>query len=109
MDNKQALSFAIYGAVLAWLSLPSSVEAADAAGAQLVTKYSCQACHTVDKKLVGPSYKEVAAKYAGDSGAAAKLEQKVKAGGTGVWGQIPMPPNNVPDADLKTMVEWILA
>ena len=81
----------------------------DAAATQLLTKYNCQACHTVDKKLVGPAYKEVAAKYAGDAAAAGKLEQKVKNGGSGVWGAIPMPPNAVPDADLKPLVAWILA
>ena len=81
----------------------------DAKGAQLAAKYNCQACHAVDKKSVGPSYKEVAKKYAGDKSAAEKLEHKVKSGGSGVWGAIPMPPNNVPDADLKTLVEWILA
>ena len=75
----------------------------------ILTKGGCTICHTVDKKVVGPAYKEVAAKYAGDSTAAVKLEQKVKNGGSGVWGAIPMPPNNVPDADLKTLVEWILA
>ena len=91
------------------LTLPAGAATSDAAATQLLTKYNCQACHTVDKKLVGPTYKEVAAKYAGDSTALAKLEQKVKAGGTGVWGAIPMPPNNVPDGDLKTLVEWILA
>jgi cytochrome c551/c552 len=64
---------------------------------------------TTDATLVGPSYKDVAAKYAGDTAALAKLEQKVKSGGSGVWGAIPMPPNNVPDPDLKTLVEWILA
>jgi cytochrome c len=78
-------------------------------GAQLAAKYNCQACHAVDKKLVGPSLKEVAAKYAGDADALTKLEKKVKAGGSGVWGAIPMPPNNVPDADLKALVEWILS
>ena len=78
-------------------------------GAALATKYNCIACHAADKKIVGPSYKEVAAKYAGDSGALAKLEQKVKSGGSGVWGAIPMPPNNVPDADLKVLVAWILS
>jgi cytochrome c len=98
------------GLALGLLSL-TPVEAAttDAAATQLLTKYNCQACHTVDKKLVGPAYKEVAAKYAGDSTALAKLQQKVKNGGSGAWGAIPMPPNNVPDADLKTLVEWILA
>jgi cytochrome c len=85
-----------------------SVGAAAPDASQLATKYNCTACHAVDKKVVGPSYKEVAAKYAGDSGAQAKLEQKVKNGGSGVWGAIPMPPNNVPDADLKTLVQWIL-
>ena len=102
--------FLYVGGVTGFLSFPLVVDAAttDAAATQLLTKYNCTACHTVDKKLVGPSYKEVAAKYAGDSAAPAKLEQKVKNGGTGVWGQIPMPPNNVPDADLKTLVEWIL-
>ena len=102
---------AISGLALGFVLLPSVVEAAttDAAATQLLTKSSCTACHTVDKKLVGPSYKEVAAKYSGDATALGKLEQKVKNGGSGVWGAMPMPPNNVPDADLKTLVEWILA
>jgi len=107
MDKAWTRYFAICGTALAWLGVSSAAGAADATA--LLTKYNCQACHTVDKKLVGPAYKEVAAKYAADSGAAAKLEQKVKNGGSGVWGQIPMPPNNVPDADLKTIVEWVLA
>jgi cytochrome c len=81
----------------------------DATATQLLGKYNCTACHAVDKKLVGPSYMDVAAKYAGDAAAPAKLAQKVKTGGSGVWGAIPMPPNNVPDADLKSLVEWILA
>ena len=111
MDNAWARNLAICGAALAWLGVPSAVGAAtsDATANQLLTKYNCTACHTVNSKLVGPSYKEVAAKYAGDAGAAAKLEKKVKDGGSGVWGQIPMPPNAVPDADLKTIVTWILA
>jgi len=109
MNPIRVSSFAISGAALAWLLLSPAVEAATSDAAPLLTKYNCQACHTVDKKLVGPAYKDVAAKYAGDSAALAKLEQKVKSGGSGVWGAIPMPPNNVPDADLKTLVEWILA
>jgi cytochrome c len=88
------------------LSAPA-VSLAD--GAALAGKYNCQSCHTVDKKIVGPSFKDVAAKYAGDSGALAKLEQKIKSGGSGVWGPIPMPPNNIPDADLKALTEWVLA
>lgn len=75
----------------------------------LMQKDGCVACHAVDKKVIGPAYKEVAAKYKSDKTAAAKLEQKVKAGGSGVWGPVPMPPNaQVPDADIKTLVAWIL-
>ena len=79
------------------------------ANLELATKNACTACHAVDKKVVGPAYKEVAAKYKGDKDAAAKLADKVKKGGVGVWGQIPMPPNaQVSDADIKTLVGWIL-
>jgi cytochrome c len=81
-----------------------------AANLELATKSGCTACHAVDKKVVGPSYKEVAAKYKGDKNAQAKLEEKVKKGGQGVWGQVPMPPNSfVSDADIKTLVKWVLS
>ncbi len=64
----------------------------------------------MDKKLVGPSYKDVAAKYRDDPKAEAKLFEKVKKGGQGVWGQVPMPPNSqVPDADIHSLVKWILS
>ena len=80
------------------------------ASEELAKKYMCMTCHQVDKKLVGPSYKDVAAKYASDKTAEAKLVDKVKKGGTGVWGQIPMPPNDkVPEADLKALVKWVLS
>ena len=80
------------------------------AQADFAQKKNCMACHAVDKKLVGPAYKDVAAKYRNDKGAEAKLVEKVKKGGTGVWGQVPMPPNGaVPDADLHTLVKWILS
>ena len=73
-------------------------------------KDGCAACHAVDKTIVGPAYNQVAAKYRGDKTAAAKLEQKVKTGGSGVWGPVPMPPNTaVPDADIKALVSWILS
>src|SRR2546421_12307660 len=73
-------------------------------------KHGWLACHTTDKKLVGPSYKEVAAKYRDDKSAEAKLFDKVKKGGQGVWGQVPMPPNAaVPDGDIKALVKWILS
>jgi cytochrome c len=76
----------------------------------LAKKHNCLACHASDKKLVGPSYKDVAAKYRSDPGAEAKLFDKVKKGGQGVWGQVPMPPNaQVPDADIKALVKWILS
>ena len=80
-----------------------------AAGQALMQKDGCGACHAVDKKIVGPAYQDVAAKYKGDAGALAKLSQKVKTGGAGVWGPVPMPPNpQVADADIKTLVSWIL-
>lgn len=69
----------------------------------------CMACHAIDKKLVGPSYKDVAAKYKGDKGAVATLAAKVKAGGKGVWGAIPMPPNKVSDDEAKKLVTWVLS
>lgn len=85
--------------------------AVDAKAAEaLAQKSNCLACHAVDKKLVGPAYKDIAAKYKGDKGAEAKLIEKVKKGGSGAWGTIPMPPNpQVKDPDLKTLVEWILS
>ncbi|HEX8010280.1 MAG TPA: c-type cytochrome [Casimicrobiaceae bacterium] len=82
----------------------------DMAAAQaLMQKDGCAACHAVDKKIVGPAYQDVAAKYKGDKDAPAKLVQKVKSGGAGVWGQVPMPPNSAaPDDDVKALVAWIL-
>lgn len=74
----------------------------------LAKKHNCLACHTVDKKAVGPSYQDIAKKYKGQN-VNAQLEQKVKKGGVGVWGQVPMPPNPaVPDGDLKKLVDWIV-
>jgi cytochrome c len=80
------------------------------ASEELAKKHACFACHALDKKLVGPAYKEVAVKYRGDKGAEAKLFESVKKGSSGKWGQVPMPPNAaVPDADVKTLVKWILS
>ena len=80
-----------------------------AAAEAMMKKDGCAACHAVDKKIIGPSYQEVAAKYKGDKEAPAKLAKKVKEGGSGVWGQIPMPPNaTTSDADVKALVDWIL-
>lgn len=86
--------------------------AVDAKAAEaLAQKSGCLACHGIDKKVIGPSYKDIAAKYKGDKGAEAKLIGKVKNGGSGVWGPIPMPPNTplVKDADIKTLVQWVLS
>jgi cytochrome c len=82
---------------------------ADAAKA-LAEKNLCLSCHKVDEKLVGPAFRDVAKKYQGVAGTEAKLIAKVKQGGNGVWGTVPMPPaTNVPDGDLKTIVAWILS
>lgn len=78
--------------------------------AALAQSKGCMACHQVDTKLVGPSFKDIAAKYKGDAGAADMLAEKVKNGGTGTWGQIPMPPAaSANDAEIKTLVAWILS
>jgi cytochrome c len=94
----------------AGLLAAGAAQAADAKEADaLMKKYACSACHAVDKKLVGPAYKEVAAKYRGQKDIEPKLIEKVKKGGVGVWGQVPMPPNaSVPDAEIKKLVDWIL-
>lgn len=87
-----------------------AVSAPAMADLQLATAKNCMACHAVDKKIVGPAYKEVATKYAGQKDAPAKLAAKVIAGGSGVWGPVPMPANSqvTPD-EAKKLVAWILA
>ncbi len=96
---------------VASLSLASAAQAADPKAAEeLAKKNACMACHAMDGKLVGPAYKDIAAKYRGQKDAEAKLIEKVKKGGQGVWGQVPMPPNaQVKDEDVKTLVEWVLS
>jgi len=80
------------------------------AAEDMMKKDGCAACHAIDKKVIGPAYQDVAAKYKGDKTAEAKLIDKVKKGGVGVWGQVPMPPNaQVPDGDIKQLVGWILS
>ena len=89
-------------------ALPASLPAQ--AQEELAKKHACLACHAIDKKLVGPAYKDVAAKYRGDPNAEAKLVDKVKKGSQGTWGQVPMPPNSfVSDADIKKLVTWVLS
>ena len=90
-------------------SLAAAVNAPAFANADLAQKKSCLACHATDKKLVGPSYKDVADKYAGQKDAAAKLAEKIQKGGVGAWGQIPMPANPQVSADeAKTLAAWVL-
>jgi len=95
----------IFAALAAAAVLPAQ------ASEDLAKKHACVACHNVKgAKTVGPTYVEVAKKYAGQKDAAAKLADKVKKGGTGVWGQVPMPPNAaVPDADVQALVKWVLS
>lgn len=84
-----------------------------AGGAQADEKLAqangCNTCHQLDKKILGPSYKDMAAKYRGDKAAEATLVKKVKDGGKGAWGEMAMPPNaHVKDADIQSIVKWIL-
>jgi cytochrome c len=80
------------------------------ANPELAQKKNCMACHQVDKKVVGPSYKDVAAKYVGQKDAADKLAQKIVKGGSGVWGAVPMPANpQVSEAEAKQLAAWVLS
>lgn len=98
------LPVALSAAMVALASAPAL------ASLDLAKAKNCTACHAVDKKLVGPAYKDVAAKYASDSDAAAKLAGKIIKGGVGVWGQIPMPANpQVSQADAEALAKWVLS
>ena len=93
--------------IMASLAVLSAPALADEA---LAKSKNCLACHAVDKKLVGPSYKDIAKKYAGDAKAADMLATKIQKGGAGVWGAIPMPANpQVNEADAKKLAAWVLA
>ena len=87
----------------------ATVSAPVLADQALATAKNCMACHALDKKLVGPAYKDVAAKYAGDKSAADKLATKIQKGGAGVWGPVPMPANpQVSEAEAKKLAAWVL-
>ncbi|MCW5635747.1 MAG: c-type cytochrome [Rubrivivax sp.] len=101
-------TIALLGLAAAALAVPAeaqpNIEAA-------MNKAGCLACHAKDRKLVGPSYKDVAAKYKGQADAPDKLAGKVRKGGQGVWGPVPMPPttaDKLSDAELKAAIEWVL-
>jgi len=97
---KKALVLAALGSLLA---------APAFANADLAQKKNCMACHATDKKIVGPAYKEVAAKYAGQKDAVAKLAEKIQKGSSGVWGPVPMPPNAIVNADeAKQLATWVM-
>lgn len=92
------------------LALSLTVAAPAMADMALATSKNCMACHSVDKKLVGPSYKDVAAKYAGQKDAVEKLATKIMKGSSGVWGPVPMPANaQVNEADAKKLAAWVMA
>jgi len=98
---KKLLAAALIGALFSGSAM---------AQADLAKQKGCLACHNVDKKVVGPAYKDVAAKYAGDAGAEARLAKKVREGGTGVWGKAVMPANpKVTEAEAQALVKWILS
>ena len=101
---KSSLLFQLMVATAAMAAAPAFADQA------LATAKNCMACHAVDKKLVGPSYKDVAAKYAGDKSAVDKLAGKIMKGGSGVWGAVPMPANaQVNEAEAKTLAAWVLS
>ncbi|HEY6086654.1 MAG TPA: c-type cytochrome [Burkholderiaceae bacterium] len=92
------------------LAFGASLASPAFANADMAQKKNCMACHAADKKVIGPAYKDVAAKYAGQKDAADKLAQKILKGGSGVWGAVPMPANpQVSDAEAKTLAAWVLS
>lgn len=96
--------------ILITLAMTLSVAAPAMADLALATSKNCMACHAVDKKLVGPAYKDVAAKYAGQKDAVEKLTVKIMKGSSGVWGPVPMPANaQVNEADAKKLAAWVMA
>jgi cytochrome c len=104
---ESTMKFAAVAAMASIMMMAGQSHAADEEA--LAKSKNCLTCHAVDKKLVGPAYKDIAAKYKGDSSAPAKLAAKVKAGGKGAWGEMPMPPNNVTDDEASRLVAWVLS
>ncbi|MEX3763698.1 c-type cytochrome [Paraburkholderia phenoliruptrix] len=94
----------------AGLSGPAAFAADAPRGQRIANANACMGCHAVDRKLVGPSFQQIAARYKGDAQAPARLARKVKEGGLGVWGMIPMPAHqSMSDADIRAVVDWVLA
>jgi cytochrome c len=108
MNRKEAMKSSSLLALAATMATALAAPAAFA-NAELAQKKNCMACHATDKKLVGPSYKDVAAKYAKDKDAVAKLSEKIIKGGSGVWGPVPMPANaQVNEAEAKQLAQWVM-
>jgi cytochrome c len=100
----------LIAALAAGAVFPGAALANDKKGAALAKSKGCFACHSADKKLVGPSYRDIADKYRGQKDAEALLAKRVKGGSKGVWGPVPMPPNaHVKDDEIQTLVRWILS
>jgi cytochrome c len=100
----------LFGLAMAAFTLTAHAAPDSAAALAIVKKNSCAGCHAVNSQVVGPAYREIAKKYQNDPTAPDKLFTKVRNGGAFVWGEIPMPPNpNISDADLHTVIAWILA
>ncbi len=103
MNVKQAAKLTLLSAALVTTSFATANE-------ELAGKSNCLACHNIDKKVLGPSFQDIAAKYKDDDSAAEMLVDKVKNGGKGNWGEVPMPPNPMlSDEDAATLVEWVLS
>lgn len=104
-----AVSALMVGALVG-IAAPAARAADAPRGQRVANSNACMGCHAVDRKLVGPSFQQIAAKYKGDAQASAKLSRKVKEGGSGVWGMIPMPAHqSMSDADIRAVVDWVLA
>ncbi|MBI2961389.1 MAG: c-type cytochrome [Betaproteobacteria bacterium] len=111
MNRSRIAAISVAGAVALASVAAAGAGLSDKSAMDLMAKAGCTACHSVDKKGVGPAYKEVAKKRKGEKDAVAVLEKRVRSGGAGVYGPIPMPPNpkeKISDKDLHEMVEWVL-
>jgi cytochrome c len=108
---KTILAAAMAGLLMLSLAQLAQADIDKGKAEKLAQEKGCTACHGIDKKVIGPAYKDVAQKYKGNKDALATLTKKVKDGGSGVWGPIPMPPNagKVSDDEVKLLVEWVLA
>ena len=88
---------------------PAAQGSAAPSGMALATRLACVACHGTERRIVGPSFKEIATKYAGRADAVAYMAGRIKGGGSGVWGAIPMPAQNISDDDARALAQWLAA